>query len=265
MNWLALGLLALAALAPLALVLFGPPRIRGRHDADLALYQAQLAELERERQAGRLDEAAHRAGVLEVQRRLLAAPDDPAEAARAGRGRAALLATVVLVPGLALGLYLWRGTPDMPSAPYATRQEAATRDENLLALLRTRLTTLAPDSDEARQGYVMLGNAERSRGRLDAAAAAYRRALAGQFDADLTGQLAQVLLEDDKVEEAARLLAEALPLAPRHVGLRFLGGVAEARSGRPETARTLWGALVAEAPEGAPWRAMVERRMADLP
>ena len=265
MTWLVLGVLALAALAPLGLVLFGRPRIRGRREADLALYHAQLAELERERLAGRLDSPGHHAAVLEVQRRLLAAPDDPAEAARAGRGRAALLATVVLVPGLALGVYLWRGMPDLPSAPYALRQAAAARDENLLALLRTRLATLNPGSEEARQGYAMLGGAERSRGRLEAAAAAYRLALAGQFDADLTGQLAQILLDDDQVEEAARLLAEALPRAPRHIGLRFLSGIAEVRSGRPESARTLWGALVAEAPEGAPWRAMVERRMADLP
>jgi len=264
-TWLALGALALAALAPLALVFLGPPRSRGRHEADLALYHAQLAELERERLAGRLDTPAHHAATIEVQRRLLAAPEDPAEAARGGRGRAALLATMLLVPGLALGVYLWRGTPDMPSAPYVLRQVSAARDDNLLALLRIRLAALPPGSEEARQGHAMLGNAERSRGRLDAAAAAYRQELAGRFDADLTGQLAQVLLEDDKVEDAVRLLAGALPQAPRHVGLRFLSGVAELRSGRPDAARVLWGGLVAEAPEGTPWRAMVERRLADLP
>ena len=65
-------------------------------------------------------------------------------------------------------------------------------------------------------------NAERSRGEFGRAAEAYRRALAGRFDAELTGQLAQVLLEDGKVEEAGRLLSAALPLAPQHVGLRFL-------------------------------------------
>ena len=78
-------------------------------------------------------------------------------------------------------------------------------------------------------------------------------------------QLAQVLLEDGKVEEASRLLAEALPRAPQSVGLRFLSGQAEARAGRPENARRLWQALIADAPAEAPWRAMVERRMADLP
>ncbi|MBV1795838.1 tetratricopeptide repeat protein [Siccirubricoccus sp. G192] len=172
---------------------------------------------------------------------------------------------LALVPALALGLYLLQGTPGMPSAPYVERQQVAARDESLLALLRSRLAALDPASEAARQGQILLGNAERSRGRLDAAAEAYARALAGGFDADLAGQLAQVLLEEGRVEEAARLLAEALPQAPSHIGLRFLTGLAEARAGRPEGARAVWRALVADAPADAPWRAMVERRLADLP
>jgi cytochrome c-type biogenesis protein CcmH len=265
MTWLLLGLLALAALAPLGFILLRPARTRGRREADLALYRAQLAELEREREAGRLDEAAHRAAMLEVQRRLLAAPEEGSASAAPGRGRAPLLAALVAVPVLAFGVYLVQGTPDMPSAPYSLRHAQEERDEQLLAMLRNRLAQMDQNSDAARQGYVLLGNAERSRGRLEAAADAYRHALAGHFDADLTGQLAQVLLEDGKVEDAARLLAAALPQAPRHIGLRFLSGLAEARAGRPEVARSTWRALITEAPEGAPWRAMVERRMQDLP
>jgi cytochrome c-type biogenesis protein CcmH len=41
--------------------------------------------------------------------------------------------------------------------------------------------------------------------------------------------------------------------------------LAAARAGQPDKARELWQALVAEAPADAPWRAMVERRMQDLP
>jgi cytochrome c-type biogenesis protein CcmH len=258
-----LAVLALVALAPLGLVLLRPARARGRRDADIALYHAQLAELDRERAAGRLDESAHRAAVLEVQRRLLATPEE--QTAAPARGRAALLAGLVLVPALAMGVYLVGGTPGMPSAPHAMRQAVAGREENLLALLRSRLAGLDQTSEAARQGYVLLGNAERSRGRLDAAAEAYRRALAAGFDPDLAGQLAQALLEDGKVEDAAHLLAEALPRAPGHIGLRFLTGLAEARAGRPEVARSTWRALVADAPPDAPWRAMVERRMTELP
>ncbi len=269
--WLLAGLLAVAALAPLAFALLRPAGARGRREADLALYRAQLAELERERAAGRLDEAGHAAAVLEVQRRLLASPDAagaeaaPAKGAAAAAGRAPLLLALIVVPALAAGLYLANGSPGLPSAPFAERRDAATQEEQLLALLRQRLATADPGSETARQGWVLLGNAERGRGRPDAAAEAYARALAVRFDADLAGQRAQALLEADRAEEAARFLAEALQRAPDHIGLRFLLGLAAARAGRPEAARALWRALVADAPADAPWRAMVERRMQDLP
>ena len=268
MNWFPfwplLGLLAVAAILPLAASLFRPPAARGRREADLALYRAQMEELDRERDAGRLDEAAHKAAVLEVQRRLLAAPAEPGT--QAGRGaKLALWATVAAVPLLALALYWPSALPDMPSAPFSLRQQVAARDEEMLELLRSRLARLDPTTPQAQEGYRLLGNAERSRGALGPAAAAYKRALAAQFDPELTSQLAQVLLEDEKVEDARRLLATALPQAPQHVGLRFLSGLVEARAGHPERARELWQALVAEAPPEAPWRAMVERRMQELP
>jgi cytochrome c-type biogenesis protein CcmH len=262
--WPLLGLLAVAALLPLAANILGPARTRGRREADLALYRAQMAELEREKAAGRLDEAAYRAATLEVQRRLLAAPAESGPAAGT-RSRWVLAGALVAVPALAIGLYLPSGIPEMPSAPYATRQAAAGRDEEVLGTLRARLVQLPANSDQAREGWALLGNAERSRGNLPAAADAYRRALTGRFDAELTAQLAQVLLEEGRTEEATALLAAALPQAPRHVGLRFLAGLAEAKAGRNDSARAAWQALVADAPPEAPWRAMVVRRMGELP
>jgi len=262
--WPLLGLLAVAALLPLAANLLGPARTRGRREADLAVYRSQMAELAREREAGRLDEAAHRAATTEVQRRLLAAPAE-ADPAAGTRSRWVLAGALVAVPLLALALYLPSGIPEMPSASWAVRQQAAGRDEEVLGTLRARLAQLPPNSDQAREGWALLGNAERSRGNLPAAAEAYRRALAGKFDAELTAQLAQVLLEEDQAEAAVRLLATALPQAPRHIGLRFLSGLAEAKAGRNDGARAAWQALIADAPPEAPWRAMVERRMAELP
>lgn len=269
--WLLAGSLALAALAPLGFALLRPASARGRREADLALYRRQLAELERERAAGRLDEAAHAAAVLEVQRRLLASPGgggteaEAAPTAGATAGRAPLFAALLAVPAVAAVLYLANGSPGLPSAPFAERQDVAAQEEQLLGRLRERLEAADPAGETTRQGWVLLGNAERGRGRPDAAAEAYARALAVRFDAELAGQRAQALLEANRTEEAARFLAEALPRAPDHIGLRFLTGLAEARAGRPDTARTLWRALVAEAPADAPWRAMVERRMQDLP
>jgi cytochrome c-type biogenesis protein CcmH len=119
-------------LAPLAHALLRPARAIGRGEADRALYEAQLAELETQRAQGRLDEAAHRAATVEVQRRLLAAP--PAQPlAPPARSPMLIAAVVALVPLAGVALYLWRGMPDMPSAPYAVRAEATRQEDALLA------------------------------------------------------------------------------------------------------------------------------------
>jgi cytochrome c-type biogenesis protein CcmH len=249
---------------PLAAALFRPATARGRGEADLALYRAQLAELEREKDAGRLDEDAHRAARLEVQRRLLQAPQEVAGALRV-RSAAALLPLVFLLPAAGLGLYLLQGMPDMPSAPYRERAEIAARDDDLLNRLRERLAGLDPMSDTARQGFVMLGNAERTRGNGAAAAEAWRRALAARFDAALAGDLVEMEIERGQALAAGPILLRALAEQPRDPRLRFLMGAIEAESGHPEQARATWRALLADSPPDAPWRELVERRLGALP
>uniref|UniRef100_UPI0022EA61B0 c-type cytochrome biogenesis protein CcmI n=1 Tax=Falsiroseomonas oryzae TaxID=2766473 RepID=UPI0022EA61B0 len=221
-------------------------------------------ELDRERELGRLDAAAHAAATLEVQRRILAAPKD--DAAGAGRSSAALVAAALfIVPAAAIGLYLVRGVPDMPSAPYDLRRQQAEAEEQLLAALRTRIAQVDPNSDAARQGYLLLGNAERNRGRIEAASEAWTRALAIRFDPQLAGDLAELQIEQQNHAEAAALLARALGNAPEDPRLRFLTGLAEARAGRAANARSVWTALLADAPRDAPWRVVVERQLQALP
>jgi cytochrome c-type biogenesis protein CcmH len=267
-TWLLAAILAAAALAPLASSLLRPAPARGRREADLALYRAQIAELDRECDAGRLDEAAHRAATLEVQRRLLAAPAEEAATAT-GPGRLLLPALVVLLPALAFGLYAWRGAPGLPSATQAERAAVQAQEEALLAQLRARLAQLDPRSEAARQGFVLLGNAERSRGRPEAAVEAWRRALESRFDPGLASELAELEIERGAQDAALVLLSRAqqsgeLTEALR-MRLRFLTGLAEEAAGRPDAARTAWQQIIADSPPDAPWRAMIQRRIDRLP
>jgi cytochrome c-type biogenesis protein CcmH len=168
--WLLVGALALLAMLPLAVVVFRPARARGRAEADLALYRAQLAELDRERDAGRLDATAHTAATLEVQRRILTAPKD--DAASAGRSSAAIVAAALfLLPAAAIGLYMVRGIPEMPSAPYDLRRQQMEAEEQMLSTLRGRIAQLDPNGEPARQGYPLRPATRRRPG-----GAAYRAA-----------------------------------------------------------------------------------------
>lgn len=265
MTWLPLLLLALLALAPLAHAMLRPRAARGRREADLAFHRAQLLELDRERDAGRMSEAAHRSATIEVQRRLLAAGASEERPADGGRLPAAALLLLPLILAASVGLYLMRGAPGMPSAPYALRAEIAAHDEQLLATLRARLAAMDQRGEATRQGWILLGNAERERGQSEQAAESWRRALEIRFDAGLASDIAEMLISRGDPAAAAGLIERGLAAAPGDPRLRFLAGMAEVAAGRPANARALWQALLADAPADAPWRPVVERELNALP
>lgn len=239
MTWLALVLLAALVLAPL---LWNARRMSGRQagapgrrELAMALHRAQLQELERDRADGRIGETEHASAVLEVQRRLLAAAGQSEATATRDR-RGPLVATLALVPLFGIGLYvLSDGHPTMPSQPLAARLAHASRDDlvndQLIETLRQQLAGMDQTSPLARQGYVLLGNAEDGRGHLAAAAQAWRRAVEIHFDPGL-----------------AALTAEAQT--------RVDGGKLGPDS------RALFTRALAEAPADAPWRSVAQQRLA---
>jgi cytochrome c-type biogenesis protein CcmH len=233
MTYVPMLLLALACLAPAALLLWLPGRARGRREAALALHRAQLADLGRDLAEGRLAPAEHASATLEVQRRMLRAAE-AAEPEAASGGGTALAAVLGLVPAAALVLYLVGGQPGLPSVPHAElvaaqKQETA-RATALADQLRDRLKALDPRSEMARKGYVMLGELEVDRGDLRAAAAAWMTALDAGFDPTLAARTADALS------------AAAGKVTPK--------------------AAALFRRALAEAPQDAPWRGYAEQRLA---
>jgi len=263
--WLAVLLLAAAALMPLAVAVLRTPRARGRRASEIAFFRAQLEELDRELAAGRLDEAGHRAARIEVQRRLIAAADRPEPEAPPRRGSAVLLGLLPVIAAAGIGLYLLRGSPGMPSATHAFRAEIRARDDALLATLRARLATLDPRSDQARQGWILLGNAEAGRGNAEAAIEAWARAAEARFDPELAANIAEAEIQRGNAEAALAWIARGLAERPRDVRLRFLGGTAEALAGRSDRARAFWRSIIEDSPPDAPWREMLQRRIDALP
>jgi len=220
MIWLALALLAAAAVAPIGWSLRRAAAIaRGRREADIALHRAQLAELDRDLAEGRIAPAEHAAAVLEVQRRLLAVAG-AGEVRAAHASRAPVIAAAVLIPLAALALYLPGGSPNLPAQPLAERlakaEQRARQASLLVAELRQRLAMLDPKSERAREGYILLGNFEGDRGNLPAAAEAWHKALDVRFDAALAAQTAEAMtrVAGQVTVEAAALFRQALAVAP---------------------------------------------------
>ncbi|MGC8468638.1 MAG: c-type cytochrome biogenesis protein CcmI [Acetobacteraceae bacterium] len=233
MIWLGIAVLCAVVLLPLAVSeLRGAGALRGRRAPALALLRGQLVELDRDLAEGRIAPPEHEAAVIEVQRRILAEAR-LAEPAVHVSGRSPTLVAFVLVPVGALALYLVGGSPGLPAAPLAERvaaAEARARQEMaLIDELKAALARLDPTSAKARRGYVLLGNAEARLGNMLGAAQAWQQALAAKFDPTLAAECAEAMTE-----------------ANGHV---------------TPAAAALFRRALATAPAGAPWRAMVERRL----
>lgn len=233
MIWLAILALAVIAMAPLAFGLRRTITARGRREAALALHRGQLVELDRDLAEGRIAAPEHATGVLEVQRRILAVAEDR-EAPTAPAARGPLVVALVMVPVVAFALYIVGGVPWLPSVGddprIAAMREQARQEAALIPILRQKLATLDQHSEQARQGYVLLGGAEARRRDMGAAAEAWRTALGIRFDPTLAVETAEAITESQGrvTDEAAGLFRRAL----------------------------------AEAPPDAPWRPMAEKRLA---
>ncbi|HSP96882.1 MAG TPA: c-type cytochrome biogenesis protein CcmI, partial [Candidatus Dormibacteraeota bacterium] len=136
------------------------PAPSGRLAGELAIYRDQLAEIERERAAGTLAESDAAQARLEVERRILAAgasadtAPPPAAPADAPLHKLLPPALALLIPLLALGLYLQVGRPGLPAAPFVAGKPSAAppqeqfSPEKLLATARARVAA-QPDDPEA--------------------------------------------------------------------------------------------------------------------
>ncbi|MGJ7549817.1 c-type cytochrome biogenesis protein CcmI [Pseudomonas alloputida] len=258
--WLSAGLLLLAALGFLLI-----PILRGRRQQqeedrtalNVALYQERVAELAAQQAAGVLDEAQMAKGRDEAARELLA-DTEGAEPARQGHlGKALPLLAAVLVPVLALGLYLHFGAADKVELTQEFAAAPKTMDE-----MTTRLERAVQAQPDSAEGLYFLGRAYMAQQRPADAARAYERAvaLAGR-QPELLGQWAQALYFAAEKKWSAQVQAltdEALKADPNEVTSLGLRGIAAFEGERYQEAIDYWNRLLAQLPERDASRAALQ-------
>ncbi|WP_409261395.1 c-type cytochrome biogenesis protein CcmI [Pseudomonas putida] len=258
--WLSAGLLLLAALGFLLI-----PILRGRRQQqeedrtalNVALYQERVAELAAQQAAGVLDDAQLAKGRDEAARELLA-DTEGAEPARQGHlGKALPLLAAVLVPALALGLYLHFGAADKVELTQEFAAAPKTMDE-----MTTRLERAVAAQPDSAEGLYFLGRAYMAQQRPADAARAYERAvaLAGR-QPELLGQWAQALYFAADKQWSAQVQAltdEALRADPNEVTSLGLRGIAAFEGERYQEAIDYWNRLLAQLPEGDASRAALQ-------
>lgn len=258
--WLAAGLLLLVALAFLLIPVLRGRRAQAEEDRtalNVALYQERLAELEAQQQAGVLSSEQLEAGRVEEARELLADTEGTEQERSSRLGKLTPLLAAVLVPLLAVGLYLHWGASDKVELAREFAQQPRSVEEMTARL--EQAVKAQPDSAEA---WYFLGRTYMAQDRAADAAKAFERAtgLAGR-QPELLGQLAQALYFANGKKWSAELQAltdEALKANPEEVTSLGLLGIAAFEDKRFKDAIGFWERLAALLPADDPSRSAIQ-------
>lgn len=152
--------------------------------------------------------------------------------------------SIVLVCGLAAGLYHFKGSPDVPSGAAATPDV-----EQMLASLATRLESQPDDLN----GWIMLGRSYMAMQNFQGAIAAYEKAvsLESAQNAQTLVALGIALVEGNGKQISPRaksVFENALAIEPNHPEGLFWGGIGAFNDGNNELAAERWEALLATDP-----------------
>ncbi|MBI1776549.1 MAG: c-type cytochrome biogenesis protein CcmI [Proteobacteria bacterium] len=265
---------AIALMTALVVLVVGWPLLRGRTPAPnasahgIAVYLDQLAELERDRVAGRLGDGEAAAAKLEIERRILreaatAVPAPKNDSRRVRLATASLLA--LLMPGLAILLYLRLGWPDMPDQPLSARPSASSEERQDPASLVAELERRLIDGSSSAAEWTRLGRGLMSLRKPKEAARAFGKAVAlAPEEPELISAYGEALVEanDGSVIPAAReAFDKALRIDPDEPRARFYRGLALAQQGDAGLAVDAWLALELDSPADALWLPVLKARL----
>jgi cytochrome c-type biogenesis protein CcmH len=222
------------ALAVIALALLLRPLLLRRADAavsrstaNISIYRDQLRELEADLAAGTLARADHDRARAELEARLLEDVREPSAPVAHAHGYLPVVATVALVPVVALAVYFAVGNPSAVVRPPQVQPHASAQEfQAMVERLAAKLSANPGDVE----GWKLLGRSYATLGRFDLAADAFARASAGApRDADLLADFADALAmaRNQKLEgEPEKLVLRALEIDPNHVKSLALAGTA---------------------------------------
>ena len=181
--WLVIGGMTAAAVVMLLWPLVHKRRrATPRGEYDLAVYRAQLGELRADLDRGILSPEEESGARLEVQRRVLTI-DQAREGLDDNSGSAptAMLAALMLIvlPALAVGLYVWRGSPDVPTQTATDRaalgQAAPSAESSGLGAAVEKLAERLEREPDDLEGWQRLARSYDVLGEVDKAADARAR------------------------------------------------------------------------------------------
>jgi cytochrome c-type biogenesis protein CcmH len=264
----AAGLMGLTCLALLA-ALAGGRTADSDADHDRRFYEAQIAEIDRQKALGLMGEAEADAARTEAARRLLASAESPSVASSTGGRRLAAVAVLVGVPLIALPIYVMRGAPDVPGFALATREKPkpdAAGATDITAAIQQIEAHLQKNPEDGR-GNEVIAPVYLRMGRHADAVRAYAtalRILGATADRHANLGEARVFEANGVVTAEAKAAFEAaMALDPTHAKARFFRALAAEQDGDRPRAVTLLAELHRDLPAGG-LKAEIARQLALL-
>ena len=269
MIWIVFAVMTGAVIAVLLLPVLRRGAGAGGADRsvyDRAVFRDQLAELDRDLERGTIGAAEADAARNEISRRLIAADAQPRRK-QAISGPAVALAAVLIVPIVALPLYLKTGSPGLPAVPLGQRMAQAEQTGDYEALIVKVEQHLAQNPDDL-EGWKVLAPAYRRGMRWADAVEAHRNIVRlSPPDAMTIADYGEALVMAGQgmvSAEAHGLFDKALALDPKLPKARFFDALALKQEGKTVEAKAAFDAFLKDTPADAPWRPMLLAEMQDM-
>ncbi len=275
--WLTASILALLAVSVVmpALLRVSRPGDIERTQVNVAIARERERELRKELDEGILSDSEFDAARRELEHGLaIDLEGEPHATPNKATSPVLAVAVSAMLPILALGLYIFLGSPNLPEHPGmpatsdVTGQDQPADVDVMLAQLKARLV----DEPNDIRGWTLLGNALMSTGQYAKAVPAYRRLVALQpGNAERLVRLADALAMSRNgvlTGEPEELIQQALMLSPGHPQGLWLAGIAAEQRGAYADALVIFNRLlplVSDQPEVlTEVRALISRTTAAL-
>jgi cytochrome c-type biogenesis protein CcmH len=275
--WLVAVLLIIAALLFLL-----PPLVQksqrkdalGRDELNVAVFKDQLAELERDREAGVVTSEQFEAARQDLERSFLQESGDNDSSSNTQMdlviGRSAAVVIGVLVPVLAVSLYAMLGSGELGLNPETAQPQvqAEGHEGTLEEQVRQLQDHLQTNPDDI-EGWAMLGRSHYFLKQYAAASEAFERASSMLQDSkpELLVDYADALAMANGRNMAGRpyeLVKKALETQPTNEKALWLAGTASYQAQDYPTTLEYWKRLLQIFPEGSENYLQMQRNIADI-
>jgi cytochrome c-type biogenesis protein CcmH len=159
--------------------------------------------------------------------------------------------------------YAWQGNPVQPGNPVKSAASTPPPEEISAGLRKATVSKFGAEGE-----ILAYADAYIKSGHSQAAVSAVRAGLLkSPNNADLWVGLGNALVvhSDGQMSPASQFAFEkAATLSPNHPGPPFFLGLGLAQAGKLDDAGQVWRGLLARAPDGVPWKADLEARLAEI-